>query len=264
MARRWSAAASCRLHRESRRRPAPLGSAPARVRPTRHGFRTLSESLCRHRAWLELRLVLPEVCDVPKSFRPPLVGIDGVQVQFSAVVKNDHARRAPRYPLLHLVYCHKHSPRRATSENGFAAHQTATTDHTVQVRHPQTLVGQVGLEKLGASARAVSWNEPLGGLSAENDTALSINREDGGVQVVISNVLGAASERATRAGGYEEVIDPPVQFRRDLLHRSAIVRLGIGQVGILVGPEAVFDTLQEALDAIDPCLEELSRNRVGF
>src|SRR5213592_1503372 len=141
MARRWSGAASCRRRRESRRLSAPLGSARAHVRPAPHGLRTLSKSLCRHHAWLLLRLALPEVYDVAKVLRDPLVGIDSVKVAFSAVVKNDHARRAPRYPLPHLFYCHEHSPRRAASENGLALHQPATTHDTVQVRHPQTLVG---------------------------------------------------------------------------------------------------------------------------
>ncbi len=95
-------------------------------------------------------MVLPEVCDVAKVLRHPLVAIDGVKVAFSAVVKNDYARRAPGYPLLHLFYCHEHSPRRAASENGFAVSQTPATDDTVQVRHPQTLVRQVGAVKLGA------------------------------------------------------------------------------------------------------------------
>src|SRR5258707_4267217 len=102
---------------------------------------------------MELRLVLPEVCDVAKVVRDPLVAIDGVKVAFSAVVKNDYARRAPRYPLLHLFYCHEHSPRRTACENGLAVRQTPTTDDTVQVRHPHTLVGQVGTVKPGAFGR---------------------------------------------------------------------------------------------------------------
>src|SRR5207248_6146147 len=48
---------------------------------------------------------LPEVCNVAKVLRHPLVAIDGVEVAFSAVMKNDYARRAPAYPLLHLFYC---------------------------------------------------------------------------------------------------------------------------------------------------------------
>src|SRR5207247_3461290 len=115
---------------------APLGLPRVRGRPARHGLRTPSKSLCRHHAWLELRLVLPEVCDVAKVLRDPLVAIDGVKVAFSAVMKNDYARRAARYPLLHLFYCHEHSPRRAPSKNGFAVRQTPATDDTVQVRHP--------------------------------------------------------------------------------------------------------------------------------
>src|SRR2546422_10779660 len=141
MAERRSGAANCRRRRESRKPSAPPGSAPARVRPVPRGLRTPAKLLCRHHAWLGLRLVLPEVCDVAKVFLDPLVGIDGVKVAFSAVVKNRHARRASGYPLFHLFDCHEHAPRRATSENGLALHQTATTNDTVQVGHPQTLVG---------------------------------------------------------------------------------------------------------------------------
>src|SRR5205807_1959683 len=133
---------------------------------------------CRHHAWLAFRSSPPEMRDVAKVLRDPLVGIDGIEVAFSA--------------------------------------------------------------------------------------AVSIDREDPGAQVVIPNVLGAASERAARPGGDEEAVDPSVQFRRDLVHRGAIVRLGIGQVGILVGPDAVLDGLQEGLDATDPCVKELSRHRIGF
>src|SRR6266513_3630657 len=169
----------------------------------------------RHHAWLEFRLSLPEVCDVAKVLRDPLVAIDGVEVEFSAVVKNSHARRAPGYAVLHLFYCHEHSSRRAASENGLGLHQAPTTNDTVKVRHPQTLIGQVGAVELGAPARPVSWNEPLGRLSAENHAAVSIDREDPGAQVMIPNVLGAASERAARAGRHAEAVDPHVQF---LLH----------------------------------------------
>src|SRR5437667_3386205 len=171
MARRRSGAANCRRRRESRRLSAPPGSAPARVRPAPRGLRTPSKWLCRHHAWLELRLVLPEVCDVAEVLRHPLVAIDGVQVAFSAVMKNDYARRAPGYPLLHLFYCHEHSPRRAASENGFAAHQTPATDDTSQVRHPHTLVRQVGAVKPGASGHALSCDDPISRLPPENHAA---------------------------------------------------------------------------------------------
>src|SRR5215472_15020632 len=182
---------------------APPRSPRARVRQAPHGHRTLSKSRCCHQPWLHLRLVLPEVCDVPKVFLDPLVGIDGVEVAFSAVMKNERARCASGYPLLHLLYRHQYSTRRAPSENGLAANQAATTHNTVQVRHPHTLVSKVGAKKLGASGRAVPRNEPLSWLSAENHAPLSINCEDLGAQVVIPNVFGATSERATRAGGYE-------------------------------------------------------------
>src|SRR5438270_465586 len=86
---------------------------------------------CRQHAWLEFRLSLPEVCGVAKVLRDPLVGIDGIQVAFSAVVKNSHARRAPGYALLHLFYCHEHSSRGAASENGLGLHQPATTNDAV-------------------------------------------------------------------------------------------------------------------------------------
>src|SRR5687768_18615315 len=122
--------------------------------------------------------VLPEVCDVAKVFRYPFVAIDGLKVAFSAVRKNRHARRALRYPLLHLFYCHEHCPRRAAGENAFALHQTATADHTIQVCHPQTLLSQAGAVKLRAPGRAVSGNEPLRRLCAENRAAHGIDRED--------------------------------------------------------------------------------------
>src|SRR5215469_10920450 len=139
---------------------------------------------CCHHPWQHLRLLLPEVCDVTKVFLDPLVGIDGVEVAFSAVMKNERARCASGYPLLHLLYRHQYSTRRAPSENGLAAYQAATTHNTVQVRHPHTLVSKVGAKKLGASGRAVSRNKPLGWLSAENHAAMSIDREDPGTEVV--------------------------------------------------------------------------------
>src|SRR2546428_5711591 len=115
MARRRSEAANCRRRRESRKPSAPPGSTPARVRPAPCELRTPAKLLCCHLAWLGLRLVLPEVCDVAKVFLDPLAGIDGVKVAFSAVVKNRHARRASGYPLLHLFDCHEHGPRLGTS-----------------------------------------------------------------------------------------------------------------------------------------------------
>src|SRR5262245_29232316 len=142
MAERRNGAANCRRRHESRKLSAPPGSAPVLARPTPHGLRTLLKPLCRHHAWLVLRLVLPEMCDVAKVFLDPLVGIDGIKVTFSAVVKNDYARRALGYPLLHLFDCHEHSSRRGTSENGLAVRQAPTAHDTVQVRHPHTLVGQ--------------------------------------------------------------------------------------------------------------------------
>src|SRR5215831_6369385 len=134
MARRWSGAASCRPRRGSHRLSAPPGLSQARVRPAPRGLRIPAKLLCRHHAWLELRLGLPEVCHFAKVLRDPLVAIDTVKVAFSPVVKNEHTRRAPVYPRLHLFYCHEHSARRAASQDGFALHQTATTDDTVQVR----------------------------------------------------------------------------------------------------------------------------------
>src|SRR6266568_1623868 len=110
MARRWNVAASCRRRRESRRLSAPPRSPRARVRPAAHGLQLHAKSLCCHHAWLKLRLALPEVCDVAKVLRDPFVGIDGVKVAFSAVMKNGHARRAPGYPLLYLFHSHEHSP----------------------------------------------------------------------------------------------------------------------------------------------------------
>src|SRR5207247_10760429 len=95
--------------------------------------------------------------------------------------------------------------------------------------------------KLRASGRAVPRNEPFGRLPTEYHAALSINREDLGAQVVVPDIFGAASKRAARAGGHKEVINLPVKGGRDLVHRGPIVRLGIGQVGILVGPETVLD-----------------------
>src|SRR5438105_14715297 len=71
---------------------------------------------CRHHAWLAFRLSVPEVCDITKVLRDPLVGIGGIEVAFSAVVKNSHARRAPGYALLQLFYGHEHSSRRPASE----------------------------------------------------------------------------------------------------------------------------------------------------
>src|SRR5262245_19342087 len=100
MAGRRSAAASCRRRHESRRLSARLESPQARVRPAPHGLQTLSELLCRHHAWLvvlRLSLVLPEMCDVAKVLRDPLIAIDGVKVAFSAVVKNEYARSALGY-----------------------------------------------------------------------------------------------------------------------------------------------------------------------
>src|SRR5215472_15255271 len=146
-----------------------------------------------HHPWLQLRFVLPEVCDVPKVPLNPFVGIDSVKITFSAVVKNECAGCAPRYPILHLFYRHHHCPGRAASENSLASHEAATTHDTVQVRHSHTLVSQVGAKKLGASGRAVPRNEALGRLSAKDHAPVSINREDLGAQVVISNVFGAAS-----------------------------------------------------------------------
>src|SRR2546429_5094639 len=169
---------------------------------------------CRHHAWLELRLSLPEMCDIAKVLRDPLVGIDGIEVAFSAVVKNSHARRAPGYAVLHLFYCPEHSSRRAASENGLGLHQAPTTNDTVQVRDPQTLIGQVGAVELGTPGRPVSRNEPLGRLAAENHAAVSIDREDPGAQVLIPNILGAPPERAARTGGPAEAVAPPVPFRR--------------------------------------------------
>src|SRR5947208_10518101 len=165
---------------------------------------------CPLHAWLAFRLSGPEACDMAKVPRDPLVGIDCIEVAFSAVMKNGHAHRAPGYALLHLFYGHEHSSRRAASENGLGLHQAATTNDAVQVRHPHTLIGQVGAVELGAPGRPVPWNEPLGRLAAENHAAVSIDREDPGAQVVIPNVLGAAPERAARAGGHEEVVDPPI------------------------------------------------------
>src|SRR5215467_11135978 len=121
-----------------------------------------------HHPRLQLRLVLPEVCDVPKMFLHPLVGIDGVQVAFASIVKNERRRCAASYPILYLFYSHENSPRRAASENGLAPHQAATTHDTFQVGHPHALIGQICAEKLRASGRAVSRNEPLGWLSAKN------------------------------------------------------------------------------------------------
>src|SRR5256885_16799780 len=108
--RSWSEAASCRRRRESRRPSVPPGSPRARVRPATRGPQTLSRLRCCHHPWLHLRLVLPEVCNVPKVFLHPLVGIDGVKVAFSSVVKNERARGASLYPILHLFYCHQHCP----------------------------------------------------------------------------------------------------------------------------------------------------------
>src|SRR5207237_9635761 len=138
-----------------------------------------------------------------------------------AVVKNSHARRAPGYAVLYLFYCPEHSSRRAASENGLGLHQAPTTNDTVQVRHPQTLIGQVGAVELGAPGRPVSWNEPLGRLAAESHAAVSIDREDPGAQVVIPNVLGAASERAAAPRGDEGAVDPSVHFRRHRVLRGA-------------------------------------------
>src|SRR5438105_12593401 len=69
MARRSSGAASCRHRRGFRRPCAPPGSARARVQPAPHGLRSPSRSRCRHHAWLELRLSLPEMCEDRKSTR---------------------------------------------------------------------------------------------------------------------------------------------------------------------------------------------------
>src|SRR5205807_8688388 len=63
---------------------------------------------CRHHAWLAFRLSVPEVCDIAKVLRDPFVGIDCIEVAFSAVVKNGHARFSPVYALLHLFYGHEH------------------------------------------------------------------------------------------------------------------------------------------------------------
>src|SRR5205814_2164100 len=117
---------------------------------------------CRRHAWLELRLSPREMCDIAKVLGHPLVGIDGVEVAFSAVVKNSHARRAPGYAVLHPFYCAEHSSRGAAGENGLGLHQAATTNDAVQVRDPQTLIGQVGAVELGTPGRPVSRNEPLG------------------------------------------------------------------------------------------------------
>src|SRR5262249_30762073 len=126
-------------------------------------MRTPSEkSRPGHHPRLQFRLLLPEVCHVPKVSLTPFVGIDGFKITFSAVVKNECAGCAPRYPLLHLFYRHQHCPGRAASENSLASHEAATTHDTVQVRHSHTLVSQVGAKKLGASGRAVPRNEALG------------------------------------------------------------------------------------------------------
>src|SRR5256885_3908392 len=58
---------------------------------------------CRHHAWLEFRWSLPEVCDIAKVLRDPLVGIDGIEVAFSAVVKNSQDRKSTRLNSSHLV-----------------------------------------------------------------------------------------------------------------------------------------------------------------
>src|SRR5207253_9185511 len=86
---------------------------------------------CRHHAWLAFRLSVPEVCDIAKVLRDPLAGIAGIEVAFSAVVKNGHARLASGYPLLPLFYGHEHSSRRSAIEHGRALHQAAPTNDAV-------------------------------------------------------------------------------------------------------------------------------------
>src|SRR4051812_48990155 len=92
--------------------------------------------------------------------------------------------------------------------------QTTTTNHTIQIRHPHAFVSQAGAKKLRTPGRPMSGDQPFPRLTTKNHTAVSIDRDDPRAQAVIANVFGATSERATRAGGHEEIINPPVKLGR--------------------------------------------------
>src|SRR5205085_10759082 len=133
-----------------------------------------------------------------------------------------HTGCARRYLVPQVLDRHDDRAGRAAGHDRFFAHEPAATDHAFHVGQLDVAVNQIGLIEFRADGRAVAWDEPLGGLAAEDDAADGVHGDDLRVEFVLARVLGATADRAAGAGRAEQVVELTVEFRDDLAHRLVV------------------------------------------
>src|SRR5215470_14045015 len=98
----------------------------------------------------------------------PLIRKNGIEISFSTVRQDDHAIRALRDQMFDRIDRHDDRPGRTACENSFFLRQPPTTNYALEVGYVNALVRKIGLVKFGPHRRAMSWDQSLGRLTAED------------------------------------------------------------------------------------------------
>src|SRR5215217_2863488 len=127
-----------------------------------------------------------------------------------------------------------------------------TTHEAIEVRLEQVMVGELLIKQLRPHRGAVTGYQTLCRFASEDDASYRIDSKYLSSQVVLSNVVGASSQRAAGACGAENVVNI-AESRDDLLHGS-LVRKRIMEIRILIGPVTALYCVKQVFHTIEPRL----------
>ncbi len=171
----------------------------------------------------------------------PGVVVDGLEVAGPAVGEDRRAAAARLHLRGERLDGERDAARGGACQDRLALGEPAAADDAVEVGDAHELVefgarGQIGLDA-GAEA-----GEPAGSAPAAEEGAPGrVHRDDARAAPVLAQVVAAAAQRAGRARGDEEVVEPALERLVDLAHRAGGVRGRVGLVGVLIRPERVGD-----------------------
>ena len=96
---------------------------------------------------------------------------------------------------------------------------------------------------------------------AGQDRALRVGADDLDVRVLLLEVAADAGDRAAGADAGDEDGDPALGLLPDLRAGGAVVDLGVGQVGELVGPPGAGDLAGQPVGDAVVALRRVGRRR---
>src|SRR5262249_29176349 len=135
----------------------------------------------------------------------------------------------------------------AAHQDALAPGQRPRRVERLSVADADPLVHQLAVERLGHEVFADALHLPRPRGVARQHRPLRVRADDAHLGVLLLQVAGPAGDRPARAHAGHEGADLPLGLLPDLEAGRAVMYVGVGEVGELVGPPGAGDLAREAV-----------------